>query len=201
MILNKPRRFITACLVVLAVVLMATVLSACGSSVKTYIDKSYGYSFSYPSGWKVQAGATSDATAGGSSAGTAAVYNPDGTTAGDVYVDLAMVMVYKLNTAVDDPWASATQTELEGLVTDLQSQATDMKVEQALAQTTNAGLKGYVATVTFTKDGTPMRSRLYFLFNGSIEYEVNQQAAIATWETTKPALDSIITTFKPGRAN
>ena len=199
--MKLPGGFIRVCLVVLAVLLMATVLSACGSSVKTYTDKSYGYSFSYPSGWKVQAGATSDATAGGSSAGTVAVYNPDGTTAGAVYVDLAMVMVYKLTATVDDPWNPATQTELEGLVTDLQSQATDMKVEQALAQTTNASLKGYVATVTFTKDGTPMRSRLYFLFNGSIEYEVNQQAAIATWETTKPALDSIMATFKPGKAN
>ena len=199
--MKEPRRFITVSLVVLTVFLVATVVSACGSSVKTYTDKSYGYSFSYPSGWKTQAGVTSDATAGGSTAGSVAVYNPDGTTAGKVYVDLAMIMVYKLSTVVDDPWSSATLAELQGLVTDLQSQSTDMKVEQALQQTTQAGLKGYSATFTFTKDGTPMRSTVYFLFNGSIEYEVNQQAAIASWETTKPALDSILATFKAGKSN
>jgi hypothetical protein len=199
--LKEPRRFITVCLAVLAVLLTATVLSACGSSIKTYTDSNYGYSFSYPSAWKIQTGVASDATAGSSSAGAVAVFNPDGTTAGNVYVDLAMIMVYKLTVSVANPWSSTTRTELEGLVTDLQSQATDVKVEKGLEQTTTEGLKGYVATFTFTKDGTPMRSTLYFLFNGSIEYEVNQQSAVASWDTTKPILDSVLATFKPGKTS
>ena len=194
------RRFIPVCLAVLTIVLLAMVLSACGSSAKTYTDSSYGYSFSYPAGWKIQTGATSDATAGSSAAGAVAVYNSAGTTVDKIYVDLAMVMVYKLTVAVADPWSPQTQAQLEGLVTDLQGQTSDAKVEQALEQTTEAGLKGYAVTLTFTKGGRPMRSTLYFLFDGTIEYQVTQQAAVATWQATKPALDNIVATFKPGPA-
>jgi hypothetical protein len=200
MILKNMRRFIPVCLAALTIVLLATVLSACGSSAKTYTDSSYGYSFSYPAGWKIQAGVTSDATAGSSSAGAVAVYNSKGTTVDKIYVDLAMVMVYKLTVTVNDPWSSDIQAQLEGLVTDLKGQASDAKIEQALEQTTKAGLKGYAVTLTFTKGGTPMRSTLYFLFDGTIEYQVTQQAAIATWEATKPALENIVATFKPGAA-
>jgi hypothetical protein len=196
--LKGSRRFIPVCVAVLAIVLMGTLLAACGSSVKTYTDAAYGYGLSYPGGWKVQSGGTSDATAGGSAAGTVGIYNPKGTIVDDIYVDLAMVMVYKLNFTVDDPWSSDIQTELEGLLTQLEGQATDMKVEQTLAQTTVAGLKGYAVTYTFTKGSTPTRSTLYFLFSGSVEYEITQQAAVTKWDETKPALESILVSFKPG---
>ena len=43
-----------------------------------------------------------------------------------------------------------------------------------------------------------MRSTLYFLFNGTIEYELTLQAAVSKWDDTKPALDSIVATFRPG---
>jgi len=196
---NHPRRVMLMGAALVAVLLLAALLSACGSSgARSYSDPTYGYGFSYPGTWKLQSGATSDATAGGSAAGTVAAYNPNGTVVDTIFVDLAMVMVYKLNFTVTDPWAADVKTELDGLVSQLQGQTTDMKVEQPLKQTTIATLKGYVATFTFTKNGTPMRSTLYFLFNGSIEYELTLQAATAKWDDTKPALDSIVATFRPG---
>ena len=198
--MNNMRRFIPVCLAVLATVLLATVLSACGSSVKTYTDSSYGYSFTYPAEWKLQTSVTSDATAGNSSAGAVAVYDSEGTVVDKIHMDLAMVMVYELTVTVHDPWSSDIRAKLEGLVTDLKSQASDAKIEQALEQTTKAGLKGYAVTLTFTKGDTPMRSTLYFLFDGTLEYQVTQQAAIATWQDAKPALDGIVATFKPGAA-
>jgi hypothetical protein len=195
-VLKDPRRYAPVFIVVLVLVLLAVGLSACGSSVKKYSDSTYGYSFSYPNAWKVQAG-SSDVTAGGTSAANVGVYNPDGTQVNSTYVDLAMIMVYKLTLTVTDPWSSDIQKELEGVLTSLQGQATDVKVEVPLKQTTTAGLKGYVVTYTFTKDGATLRSTLYFLFNGDKEYELTQQAATATWDATKPALDSIVASFKP----
>lgn len=195
--MKVPRRSILVSVVILAILLMAVALSACGSSsTKTYADPTYGYSFSYPENWKLQAG-TSDVTAGGSASASVGVYNPDGAKINATMVDLAMVMVFKLTITVTDPWAAGIQTELEGVLTSLENQAVDVKVEEPLKQTTTGGLRGYVVTYRFTKDGTQLRSTLYFLFNGGREYELTQQAAVATWDTAKPTLDDIIATFKP----
>jgi hypothetical protein len=203
------RRFAPLCFAVLVVVSMAVLMAACGSGstgtsattaagdLETYTDPDYGYSLSYPADWEVQTG-TSDVTAGSSAAGTVGFYDPEGTKVGDTFVDLAMVMVYKLTMTVDDPWDSAIKTELEGVLTSLESQATGMKVEESLKETTVSGLKGYSTTYTFDKDGTPMRSTLYFLFDGNMEYELTEQATTATWEASKPALDAIVASFKPG---
>jgi uncharacterized protein YndB with AHSA1/START domain len=196
---KRARGFIVTGVVALAIVLLAAVLAGCGSDEKLYTDSTHGYSFTYPNGWKVQEG-TSDVTAGGQSTGNVGVYDTNGTKVGNTYVDLAMVMVYKLSFTVDDPWSSDIKTELEGVLTALENQTTDVQVEKALSQTTTAGLKGYSITYTFTKDGTAMRSTLYFLFDGTMEYELTEQAAVSAWETTKPALDGIVSSFKPGRA-
>ena len=194
--MKDPRRYAPVLIAVLVLVVLAVGVSACGSSVKKYSDPTYGYSFSYPSAWKVQAG-NSDVTAGGTATASVGVFNPDGTQVNSTYVDLAMVMVYKLTVTVTDPWSSDIQKELEGVLTSLEGQAGDVKVEVPLKQTTTAGLKGYVVTYTFTKDGSALRSTLYFLFNGDKEYELTQQAATASWDATKPVLDSIVTSFKP----
>ena len=194
--MRDPRRYAPLFIAVLVLVVLALGVSACGSSVKKYSDPTYGYSFSYPNAWTVQAG-SSDVTAGGTAAANVGVFNPDGTQVSSTYVDLAMVMVYKLKVTVTDPWSSDIQKELEGVLTSLQGQATDVKVEVPLKHTTTAGLKGYVVTYTFNKDGAALRSTLYFLFNGKYEYELTQQAATATWNATKPALDGIVASFKP----
>jgi hypothetical protein len=195
---KRARGFIVTGIVVLAVALFAAVLAACGSDEKLYTDSTYGYSFAYPSGWKVQEG-TSAVTAGGQSSGSVGVYDSNGTKVGNTYVDLAMIMVYNLSLKVDDPWSSEIQSELEDVLTALENQTADVQVEKALSQTTTAGLKGYSITYTFTKDGTAMRSTLYFLFDGVMEYELTEQAAVSVWDTKKPVLDAIIGSFKAGK--
>ncbi len=107
-----------------------------------------------------------------------------------------MIMVYPLNFTVDDPWSSDIKTELEGVLTALENQTADVQVETPLAQTTKADLKGYTITYTFTKDGTAMRSTLYFLFDSTREYELTEQAAVSVWDTTKTALDDILDSFQ-----
>lgn len=197
--MRRIRRCIALSIVILAVVLPAAGLAGCGSGEKMYTDSTYGYTFRYPGGWKVQAG-TTDVTAGGIAAGNAGVYDPNGTRVGDTFVDLAMVTVYNLSFTVDDPWSPEIHAELETVLAHLEDQTTDLKVEKPLSQTTVADLKGYSVTYTFTKEGTPLRSTLHFVFDEDREYELTQQAAISTWETAKPALERIIESFEPGRA-
>jgi hypothetical protein len=196
---KRARRYTVTGGAVLLILLIAVVLAGCGSSEKIYTDSTYGYSFTYPGGWKVQGG-TSDVTAGGQVAGNVGVYDPQGTKIGDTYVDLAMVMVYQLSFTVDDAWSADIQTELEGVLSSLETQTSNLQLEKALSQTTMAGLRGYTITYTFTKDGTPMRSTLFFLFDRNREYELTEQAAVAAWDTAKPTLDGIIGSFRPGKA-
>jgi hypothetical protein len=193
--MKRARGSIVTGVVVLAVMLLSAALAGCGSGEKLYTDSTYGYSFTYPSGWKVQEG-SSDVTAGGQSAGNVGVYDSNGTKVGETYVDLAMIMVYPLNFTVEDPWSSDIKTELEGVLTALENQTADVRVETPLAQTTKADLKGYTITYTFTKDGTAIRSTLYFLFDSAREYELTEQAAVSVWDTTKTALDDILDSFQ-----
>ena len=195
----------------------AFVLGACGSSgatsgetastaaggsaagdVKTYTDANYGYSFDYPDGWEVQEGDSAEVTAGGSAAGSVGVYDPDGAVADKTYIDLAQVSVYKLSVAIDSSMMPQIKTEVEAVLASLESQAADMKTVESLSQTTVGGMTGYKATYSFSKSGAPVTSTLYFLFSGSLEYQLTLQAADENWEAKKPAFATLVASFKPG---
>lgn len=195
--MRRARAFVTfGVVMLLALAFSGTVVAGCGSTEKLYSDSTYGYTFSYPNTWKVQAG-TSDVTAGGKAEGNTAVYDPTGTKVGTTYVDLAMIMIYDLDFTVDDPWSNDMTSRISGMLTSLENQTTGIKVEKPLEHATKAELKGYSVTFTFTKDAVPMRSTLYFLFDHTREYQVTEQAAVDTWDRAKPMLDEIVASFKP----
>lgn len=198
---------------VLVMLLMAATIVACGSGgessgttaageieTKTYTDPDYGYSFEYPESWKIEDSATSDVTAGGAATGTVGVYDPDGTVVDKTYLDLMMVSVYKLNGVVDDSVIPQLKGEIESVLASLESQDSTMKVEEALTETTAAGMKGYKVTYSFTKADTPTTSTLYFLFKGDLEYQLTTQASAANWEADQPIFDAMIASFRPGTA-
>ena len=199
-------RWLLSVVVVGLVLLTATfAVGACGSSggsagsdLKTYTDADYGYSFQYPAGWEVQKGDSADVTAGGSAAGSVGVFNPDGAVAGDTYIDLAQVSVYELNVTIDESMMPAVKTEVEAVLASLESQASDMKIVEALTETTASGMSGFKVTYSFSKNGAPATSTLYFLFTGNIEYQVTLQAASENWEADKPLFDALLASFKPG---
>jgi len=120
-----------------------------------------------------------------------------GTVVDKTYVDVAMVMVYTLNVTVDDPWTDTWRTQMEGLLSQLEGQAADMQVDEPLKQTTLAGLKGYYASYTFTKGDKPIRSALYFLFDGDVEYELTMQACTYVWDQAKPSFEVMVKSFRP----
>ncbi|MFH0916388.1 MAG: PsbP-related protein [bacterium] len=202
---RRLKRYPLVSAVVLAGVLLSAAIlaGACGSpasGVKTYTDADYGYSFQYPASWEVQEGDSADVTAGGSAAGSVGVYDPDGAVAGDTYIDLAQISVYKLNATIDDSMMPAIKTEVEAVLASLESQASDMKTVEALAETNTSGMSGFKVTYSFSKNGAPTTSTLYFLFSGNIEYQLTLQAADTNWEAKRPAFDALVASFKPGAA-
>ena len=174
----------------------ATAATAAAADTKTYTDATYGYSFAYPSSWKVQGGATPDVTAGGTTVGGVGVFDPKGAVAGSTYIDLMMVSVYKLKAVVDDSIMPQVKTEVESVLASLESQDSSVKVEKALAETTAAGMKGYTVTYSLTKDGAPVMSTLYFLFSGNMEYQLAPQASTKNWTADQPVFDAMIASFK-----
>jgi hypothetical protein len=198
------RRPLVSAVGLVCVLLSAAVLvGACGSTasgVKTYTDADYHYSFDYPAGWEVQKGSSADVTAGGNAAGSVGVYNPKGAVAEGSAIDLAQVMVYKLNVTIDDSMMPQVKTEVESVLASIESQASDMKVVEALAETTVAGMSGFKVTYSFNKNGAPAVSTMYFLFSGAVEYQVTVQAAEKNWSADKLVFEALLASFKPGAA-
>ena len=62
-------------------------------------------------------------------------------------------------------------------------------------QTEAAGLKGYTTRYTFTKEGVPTTSTLYFLFKGNMEYQMSIQASTVNWEKNQPIFAAMVASF------
>jgi hypothetical protein len=210
--LDRKRRFSLLLMAAMALVLaLGLVAGACssgenggsattgaGGAVKTYTDKTFGYSFEYPEDWKLQEGNTAEVTAGGGSAGAVAVFDPDGTKVGDIYVDLMQVSVYELTIVVDESMMSDVKVELENVLAQLEAQSADMNMDTDLTATTVNGMPGFEITYTFLKDGEPATSTLYFLFDGDIEYQLTTQSADEHWEANQPVFDAMVASFRAG---
>jgi hypothetical protein len=173
----------------------STTEAALGSDARTYTDSTNGFTFQYPATWKIDSGTTTDATAGGASTGTVGAFDPNGTKAGDTYVDLMAVSTYKLNITVTDAMIPSLESEIQNVLSSIGSQTPDAQITSPLAQTETAGLKGYTVTYTFTKDGVPTTSTLYFLFKGNVEYQVSAQAATADWEKNQATFAAMVASF------
>jgi hypothetical protein len=174
---------------------------SCGdaeTAAKTYTDADYGYSFQYPGGWVVQQGDSAKVTGGSSSDGGMSVYDPEGTVAGDYFIDLFQVSVYELAVTVDESMMPEIKSEVETLLADLETQGNDWTKVEDLSGATVDGMDGYQATYGFTTDGTPTMSTFYFLFTGDIQYQLTLQAATETWEERRPEFDAIVASFTPG---
>ena len=193
-------------LAVLTLALIATLapLTACGddasssSGEKTYTDEKYGYSFEYPGSWKLEEGGTADISAGGSSAASVGVYDPEGAVAEDTFIDMMQVSVYELNVTVDESLMPEIKGEVEAVLETLESQAGGLDTLVPLAEAEVGGMSGYSVTYSFTKNGAPVTSTLYFMFSGEVEYQLTVQAADENWQADQPTFDAILDSFDPG---
>jgi hypothetical protein len=167
------------------------------STLKTYSNGEYSYSFQYPETWTLQEGSTADVSAGGTAVANVGLYDPDGTVAQDTYIDMAQVSVYKLNVTVDGSMMADIKTEVQNVLSSLESQAGEIKTMEALAETTVNGMSGFKITYSLTKENAPVVSTLYFLFSGNMEYQVTVQASKENWDAKKLIFDALIGSFKP----
>lgn len=187
--------------------------SACGSSesggsgskgsevkFKTYSDKTYGFSFQYPEDWRVQEGNSAEITAGSNAKTAVGVFDPRGTKVNDIYIDLMQLALYELNATIDETMMPLVKPELENVLAQLEAQSADMERQGDLTQTTVNGLTGFMVTYTFSQDGEPATSTLYFLFAGNREYQLTCQSATSNWQENKPLFDAIVKSFQPGAA-
>lgn len=199
-----PRRHLL--LLGFVLLLAAFPVVACASSdgtsnnggVKTYTSADYGFSFEYPAGWQLKEGTTAEVSSGSAAKSSVTAYDPKGAVADDTYIDLVLASVYELNMTVDESMLPDIRAEVEGVLGDLESQAPDMQVVEALSDAKVGGIPGFSITYSFDKGGEPTTSTLYFLFNGAVEYQLALQAATKNWEANTPVFKAVVSSFKPG---
>jgi hypothetical protein len=187
----------------LVLLVLSGLVAGCGTdtSVKTYLDPDYGYSFEYPGAWKLDENATLDVTGGAAAVSMVTVGDPKGAKVDGTGVDLMMVQIYKLGFAFDETMMPDALAALEPLMADLQSQDPSWKVEKPLTETRVGGAPGYVTTSSFAgKDGTPVKTTSYFIFSGNIEYQLVLQATADNWAKDQAVFDAFLASFKPGTA-
>jgi hypothetical protein len=188
---------------------VAVVVGACGSTatgVETYTDPAYGFSFDYPADWRLKVYEVTPETipdsggalAWGGKVSDVGFLDRDGATAADTYMDLAEVRAFYMGRPIDESNMSSLKSQLESASVDWGSGVTDVKVIEALTETSMGGMKGFKRTHSFVKDGVPFVTTAYFLFSGPMEYIVQTQAAEENWTANQPVFDAFLASFKPG---
>ncbi len=190
---------VSAAVLLCSALLVILVVAGCGSTAtgaKTYTGADNKYSFEYPASWETKEGESADVTAGGSAISGVSVYDPDGAIVEDTYIDLAQLSIYELRFAVEESMLDEIQPEVQTVLDSIQNQAADMKVVEALSQTTISGLPGFQAVYSFSKGDTSVTSKLYFLFSGDLEYQWTLQAASENWEEATSTFDALVGSLK-----
>jgi hypothetical protein len=167
---------------------------------KTSTDPDYGYTFDYPAAWVLEEDSAADVEGGIAASKGVSVYDPDGVRADNSYIDIFQVSIYELNITVDESALPEVKPELERVIADIASQDASWKTLEAMSDAEVGGLSGFKTLVTNTTDGKQVNSALYFLFDGSTEYELMLQAATENWEAIQVDFNAILASFKPGVA-
>lgn len=187
------RRLSVVCL--LLTLALALAAAACGGGMQTYGNADYNVSFQYDSLFTETSDTTSQGSAGGSSVFKVGFYDEDGTTSDGEYRDGFVLNVYKLNQQVTEDMMPAAKAEIEGLLPQLtQTFGGNAKAGELQEISTN-GIQGFKADVSFTMDGVPFASTMYFLISGDVEFQITMQAAKSRWSELQPSFQHVIDTF------
>jgi hypothetical protein len=164
---------------------------------KKYSNTDYKFSFAYPAKWELRDDVTMQATAGGGAVLSVGAFDSAGTVAGETLVDGVVVSLYKLNRVVDESVMPQIRSEVENVVSQLEQQQ-GLKIVEPLQETTLSGIPGYKVTYSFPMNEVPLKSTIYFLFSGSIEYQLSLQSAEQAWDKLKPEFDAVTGSFSTG---
>ena len=207
--LLTSHRLVRLVVLVGAVLLVVVTMGACGSTatgVETYTDPEYGYSFEYPAAWKLKTlEVTPETIPGrggalvwGGKVSDVGVLDRDGASVADTWVDLVQVRTYYMGQPIDESNMSSLKDRLDSATVDWGSGVTDVKVLEALTETSLGGMQGFKKTHRLVKDGVPLVTTVHFLFSGPMEYIVHTQAAEENWIANQPVFDALLASFKPG---
>jgi hypothetical protein len=206
-------RFGTALAIIMAV--LALTAGACGSGpatisvttassstemqMSTYTDPAYGFSFDYPSSWKITTGNATELNAGSAAETSVQAGDPDGAVVDGTGIDGVVVSVYELNQAIDESLLPEAKSQLEAAVADLVSQDASWEIVQPLTESEDTTLPGFWAAFTFDWDAEhPVNTMSFYLFDGAIEYQLMFQAAVENWDADQAIFETILSSFKAG---
>lgn len=173
-----------------------TTKTTASDTIKTYEDATYKYAFAYPKDWQFTEDVSVEGSAGGSSAKTVGVFDPKGDRKGDTLQNGVAISIYQLTTTVDDSLMPAFKDELASALPGLEAQLADLVTVEPLRDTSINGVLGFETTYTFTSGDKSLRSRMLFLVNGDLEYQITVQSVDGSWQKELPKLNGVLNSFR-----
>lgn len=165
------------------------------ADLQTYTSDQFGYSFQYGKPFEINSDAKLDAQTDKGAAETTAVFDTSGSQVDGQYRDAFMVSVYPLNATIDESNIDQVATELEQNVLPQLQKSSDNLQYGDLTSTDVNGVPGYQVDATFDVGSTPMKTTLYFLFDGSTEYQLLTQATADNWDALQPDFEQMVNSF------
>lgn len=198
---------LTRMLAALAVVPALLVIAGCGAkaevsigtgqsptpSIKSYSSDQYKFSLQYDSSL-TQNGDVGVGVGGGSAQTRVGFVDKAGAIIDKQYVDLVWVSVHTISQSMAPDQIAGLKSQFQSITDDLvkQVQSTDA---QPLTETTVNGKTALTTNFTASWSGTPVKTQIYFLVNGTYWYQVSMQATVSDWAAKQPALQKSVDSF------
>jgi hypothetical protein len=162
-------------------------------TTNTYRSDQYRFSLQYDSSL-TQNGDLGVGVGGGSAQTRVGFVDKAGAIIDKQYVDLMWVSVHTLSQSVTPDQIGSLKSQFQGITDTLvkQVQSTDA---QPLTQTTVNGKPALTTNFTASWSGTPVKTQIYFLVNGTFWYQVSMQATASDWAAKQPVLQRSVDSF------
>jgi len=195
----------TTVAVALTLAALALATAACGGSgdsggpssgggTETYANDKYGFSITYDT-LLTQGRPSAGTGSGPGSAFDIAFVDTGGTDIDGEYIDGIRVSVYELTRAVKPDEVPQLKPQADGVVAQLMDSLPSAQVTEPLQDVEIDGVPGFTISYTFTQQEVDVTAASYFLFSGTYEYELTEQASRQDWAKLRPVLDAAIQSF------
>lgn len=162
---------------------------------ETLVNDQYGFSFKYAPPFEPRDDTSFAGEGGENSTTTEAVFDTEGSQIDGQYRDAFVVNVYPLQVEITEDNLPDAKAELENSVIPQLKQSTPGMEISSLTDTTLGGKPAFMADASFEVNGQPIKTTMYFVFDGKVEYQVLVQAAEKNWEGLQPTFDAMLQSF------
>lgn len=164
------------------------------AATKTFTSAKYRFSFDYRAPFQLRRGTTFTGEAGSGAELTTGVFDVTGNRIAGQYRDAFVVNVYKLNQAITPELLPAVRRELRVVIRQLKASTPSMSTTR-LKRTAVDQIPGFQLSARFRVSGVPMRTRMTFLFNADIEYQLLEQTTKQDWAALQGRLTAMRNSF------